>query len=112
VQVRSGPPRRWRFALRAAGCMGAPILAGWLAGDVPAGMMAATGGFTALYGSDRPYANRAVELACIALAFALVVGLGMAAGAVGAVAVVPVVALIAMASTWIGNAFQIGPPGA
>lgn len=111
-QVRSAPPRRWRFALRAAGCMGAPILAGWLAGDLPAGMMAATGGFTALYGSERPYINRARELAAIALAFALSVGLGMAAAAHGAVAVVLVVSVIAMVATWMGNAFQIGPPGA
>lgn len=111
-QVRSASLGRWRFALRAGTCMGAPILAGWLAGDVASGMMAATGGFTALYGSDRPYANRARELAAIALAFALVVGLGLAAAAQGAVAVVVVVSLIAMVATWMGNAFQIGPPGA
>lgn len=111
-QVRSGPPRRWRFALRAAVCMGTPILAGWLAGEVPAGMMAATGGFTALYGSDRPYINRARELALIALAFALAVGVGMAAASAGALVLVPVVAVMAMVATWMGNAFQIGPPGA
>ncbi len=110
--VRRGPPRRWRFALRAAFCMGMPILAGWLAGDVTAGMMAATGGFTALYGSDRPYLDRARELAGIALAFALAVGLGMAAAEAGALVVVPVVAALAMVATWMGNAFQIGPPGA
>ena len=111
-RLRRGPPRRWRFALRAAVCMGAPILAGWLAGEVPAGMMAATGGFTALYGSDRPYINRARELALIALAFALAVGAGMAAASAGATAVVVVVAAMAMVATWMGNAFQIGPPGA
>ena len=92
--------------------MGVPILAGWLAGEVSAGMMAATGGFTALYGSDRPYINRARELALIALAFALAVGTGMAAAAAGAMVVVPVVAAMAMVATWLGNAFQIGPPGA
>lgn len=92
--------------------MGAPILAGWLVVDVPAGMMAATGGFTALYGSDRPYLNRARELAAIALAFALSVGVGLAAAAQGATAVVVAVAAIAMLATWMGNAFQIGPPGA
>lgn len=111
-QVRSAPPKRWRFALRASFCMGVPVLAGWLAGDVASGMMAATGGFTALYGSDRPYINRARELAAIALAFALVVGLGLAAAEQGATAVVSVVACIAMVATWMGNAFQIGPPGA
>ncbi|MEN1959241.1 FUSC family protein [Luteimonas sp. MJ246] len=110
--VRRGPPGRWRFALRAAFCMGVPILAGWLSGDVAAGMLAATGGFTALYGNDRPYLNRARELALIALAFAAAVGIGMAAAPLGWVVVVPVVAVMAMVATWMGNAFQIGPPGA
>ncbi|MEN1970808.1 FUSC family protein [Luteimonas sp. MJ204] len=110
--VPRGPPGRWRFALRAGFCMGMPILAGWLAGEVAAGMLAATGGFTALYGNDRPYLNRARELALIALAFAAAVGIGMAAAPLGWTVVVPVVAVMAMVATWMGNAFQIGPPGA
>src|SRR5690606_10389283 len=75
------------------------------------GMMAATGGFTALYGRGRPYRSRAVELALIALAFAMVVAIGNAVSGV-AWAVVPTVALVAMLSTWLGNALRIGPPGA
>jgi uncharacterized membrane protein YccC len=110
-RVRRGPPQRWRFALRAAISMGVPILVGWLAGDVAAGMMAATGGFTSLYGSGRPYLSRARELAVIAAAFALSVAIGLAAAQLGWL-VVPVVALLAMLATWLGNAFQIGPPGA
>ena len=55
LKVRRGPPGRGWFALRAAACMGVPVLAGWLAGETGAGLMAATGGFTAVYGSGRPY---------------------------------------------------------
>lgn len=92
-------------------CMGAPILAGWLVGDVSAGLMASIGGFTGLYGSGRPYLSRAIQLAVIALAFAFSVGLGMLVAPSGW-AVVLVVAAIAMIATWLSNALQIGPPGA
>ncbi len=111
LQIQPPTPRRWLFALRAGICMGAPVIAGALAGDVPAGMMAGIGGFTALYGAGRPYLSRARHLAVIALAFALAVGLGLWAGA-SVWATVSMVAIIAMLATWLGNALQIGPPGA
>src|SRR6185436_11790529 len=76
-ELQPAPAGRWLFALRAAICMGAPILTGWLLEDVSGGFLASIGGFTALYGSGRPYLIRAQQLAVIALAFALVVGLGM-----------------------------------
>ncbi|MCE7032027.1 FUSC family protein [Lysobacter sp. GX 14042] len=101
---------RFVFSSRAALCLGMPVLAGWLAGDLQAGMMAATGGFTGLYGRGRPYPSRAMELAIIALAFALSVAVGIAVSATHW-AVVPTVALIAMVATWLGNALKIGPPG-
>ena len=44
LQLRPVPRARLAFSLRAAVAMGA----GWLAGDVQAGLMAATGGFTSL----------------------------------------------------------------
>ena len=44
--------------------------------------MAGIGGFTGLYGSGRPYFNRARHLAIIAAAFALAVGLGLWVGPV------------------------------
>lgn len=91
--------------------MGVPIIAGWLWGDITAGLMAGIGGFTGLYGSGRPYFNRARHLAIIAAAFALAVGLGLWVGPV-AWAVVLTVASIAMLATWLGNALQVGPPGA
>ena len=109
--MRPLPRNRVFFAARSGLCMGVPVLVGWLAGDLQAGMMAATGGFTALYGRGRPYRSRAVELGLIALAFALVVAIGNAVSEI-AWAVVPTVTLIAMVSTWLGNALRIGPPGA
>ena len=102
---------RFAFAARSGLCMAVPVLVGWLAGDLQAGMMAATGGFTALYGRGRPYRSRAVELAIIALGFALAVAIGNGVSNTPW-AVVPTVALIAMVSTWLGNALRIGPPGA
>src|SRR5690606_40713427 len=71
LTMRPQPRSRVVFAARSGLCMGVPVLVGWLAGDLQAGMMAATGGFTALYGRGRPYRSRAVELALIARAFAL-----------------------------------------
>ena len=99
------------FSLRAAVCMGAPILTGWLVGDTSAGLMASIGGFTALYGSGRPYVSRAVQLAAIAAAFALSVGVGIWVAPIGW-AVVIAVAALAMIATWLSNALQVGPPGA
>ena len=84
--------RRWPFAIRAAVAMGAPAAIGWLAGDLPAGLMATIGGFTAVYGNDRPFLNRAFHLGAIALSFALAVMIGVAAGST-AWLVIPVVAL-------------------
>jgi uncharacterized membrane protein YccC len=110
-ELRPAPAGRVWFSLRAAVCMGAPILAGWLAGDTSAGLMASIGGFTALYGSGRPYRSRALELALIALAFAFSVGIGIWVAPIGW-AVVIAVAAIAMIATWLSNALQIGPPGA
>ncbi|MEW9614975.1 FUSC family protein [Shinella sp. S4-D37] len=103
--------RRWPFALRAALAMGVPAAAGWLAGDLPAGLMATIGGFTAVYGNDRPFVNRAFHLGAIAIAFALAVMIGVAAG--GAVwLTIPVIALIATAAAFLCSALKVSPPGA
>jgi len=91
--------------------MGVPVLAGWLAGDVAAGLMATIGAFTTLYGSGRPYLNRAIHLAAVAVSFALAVMLGVWAAEMPLL-VVPVVVLIAMAATFLCNALRVGPPGA
>ncbi|WP_051191786.1 FUSC family protein [Microbacterium luticocti] len=104
-------PRRWPSALRASICMGVPLTVGWLSGHMDAGMMASLGAFTSLYGSGRPYLNRAGHLALIALSFALAVALGMAVEGVPLL-VVPTVVVIAMVSTYMCSALRVGPPGA
>ncbi len=103
--------RRWPFAARAALCMGAPVLAGWGAGDVPAGLVATIGAFTALYGSDRPYLNRALYLALIAISFAVAVALGVWAAETKWLAVLAIV-VIAMTATFLCNALRVSPRGA
>ncbi|WP_372012977.1 FUSC family protein [Pseudoxanthomonas sp. 10H] len=110
-RIRPSPPQRWAFALRAALAMGVPILAGWLAGDPAAGMMATIGAFTALYCSGRPYYARGIALAVIAGAFAAAVMFGLWLEHWPWL-VVPVLALVAMLATWLCRATRIGPPGA
>ena len=102
---------RWAQAARATACMGAPLLAGWVTGDIVAGLPATIGAFTALYAVDRPYLSRARYLAVIAISLALAVTVGIWASAV-AWAGVLTVALIAMAATAVCNALDVGPPGA
>ena len=108
--VRSAP-RFWPSGLRAAVCMGTPVLAGWLLGDLTAGLIATLGAFTALYGGGRPYVNRAQLLAVIALSLSAAVGLGMWVAAIPWVGVLTVAA-IASTATLLCNALDVGPPGA
>jgi uncharacterized membrane protein YccC len=103
--------QRWPFALRAAICMAVPLLAGWAAGYPAAGLIATIGGFTSLYGSGRPYLNRAIYLAVIAVSFAAAVALGAWAAAYAWTAVL-VVTVIAMVVVLICHALSVGPPGA
>lgn len=112
LTLRPLPAGRLGFSLRAGLCVAAPVLIGWLLGEPKAGMMAALGGLTGLYGSGRPYASRAVVLALVAAAFALAVGFGDWIGHAWPQWVVPVVALIAMLATWLCNGLRVGPPGA
>ena len=104
-------PRRWPMAVRAAACTGLPVLVGWLAGDVQAGLTATVGAFTALYGSGRPYRWRARLLGVIAVALAVAVTAGAWAADVPWVAVL-VLAVVATAATLLCNALRVGPPGA
>jgi uncharacterized membrane protein YccC len=102
---------RWPFALRAAFCVAVPVLIGWAAGDIAAGLMATIGAFTSLYGSGRPYLNRGVHLGVVAMCFSLSVALGNWAAVVPWLGVLTV-SLIAMAAVLICNALSVGPPGA
>ncbi|MDT5077093.1 MAG: hypothetical protein QOJ80_1730 [Mycobacterium sp.] len=91
--------------------MGVPVLVGWLAGDLGAGLTATLGGFTALYGSGRPYLNRAALLAVVAVALSAAVGLGIWTASIPLLGVL-IVAAIGTVATLLCNALEVGPPGA
>jgi uncharacterized membrane protein YccC len=110
VQFRPAPSR-WSLSFSTAFCIAAPVAAGWSAGDVSAGLVAAIGAFTSLYGADRPYRNRALVLAAIAVGFACAVALGVWSESLGRLGIVIVVA-VAMCATFFCNALRVGPPGA
>ncbi|WP_157015643.1 FUSC family protein [Mesorhizobium xinjiangense] len=105
----AGP--RWPIATRAAITTGGIVAAGWATSDMAAALMACIGGFTALYGNDRPYLNRAGHVALVALSFALVVTFGVWSHRMP-LAVVPAITLIAVLATFLCNALRVGPPGA
>lgn len=111
-RLRPGPNRIW-FGLRAALAMGLCVVAGWLAGDEGAGLLATLGAFAALYGSGRPYRHRAALLA--------IIGAGLVVSVVGGVAAtaastawpgVLLAAGIAFVAAFLCSALIVGPPGA
>ena len=102
---------RWPIALRAAICTAVIVLTGWAVGDVGAGLIASIGAFTTRYGGDRPYANRAVLLAVIAVTLSGAVALGAWAAQIPWLGVLAVSA-VAVAAVWLCNALEVGPPGA
>lgn len=102
--------RRWPNALRVALLTGGIITVGWLVGEMQAGLFATLGVFTASYGDARPYRNRAVHLACVALAFAVVVALGIWASTALWTAVL-MVSAIATIGTFLCTALAVEAPG-
>ena len=112
LQLQPSRASRLLFSARAGLSIALPVLVGSLLGHPGMGMVAALGGLTSLYGNERPYRARAVELLMVAGAFALAVGLGSSVGHAAPWAVVPMVAVFAMLATWLCNALRMGPPGA
>ncbi len=104
-------PPRWPIGLRAALSTAIPVVAGWAAGAVGAGLIASLGGFTARFGGDRPYANRGIELATVAVSLAAAVALGDWSAQLPW-AGVAMVSVVAVAAVWLCNALAVGPPGA
>lgn len=104
-------PRRWPVALRVAVSTAITIGIGWAAGDLSAGLVASLGAFTAAYGSGRPYFNRGIQSAVIALALAFAVTVGVWAAPVTWLAI-SAVSVLAVGAVWLCAAFSTGPPGA
>lgn len=75
------------------------------------GLIATLGAFTSRFGGDRPYANRGIELATVAVSIAAAVTLGGWSARVPWLGVL-VVSLVAVAAVWLCNALAVGPPGA
>lgn len=99
---------RLGIAWRSAVSIGLSVLIAWGAGHFSAGLIATIGAFTALYGSDRPYLQRAFLLACVVLALTTITALGVASQHVPWAAV-PLVAIVATVGTYLCNALKIGP---
>jgi uncharacterized membrane protein YccC len=86
---------------------------GWMLDDLGAGLTANLGAFFALYGSGRPYRNRARLLALIVcgLVFCVVAGVEAATAPTPWVSVV-LAALIATLASFFCSALNVEPPGA
>lgn len=104
-------PRRWPFATRVAVCTAVLVGIAWAAGDIGAGLVATLGMFTADYGSRRPYFNRAVQSAVIAVALAAAVTIGVWSARADWLAVVSV-SVVAVVAVWLCTGLAVGPPGA
>lgn len=102
---------RWRLGLRAAVALAVPVVVGWAAGDIGAGLVASLGAFTARFGGDRPYVNRGGELLVLAIALSSAVTLG-AWAAQWPWAGIAMVSAVAVAAVWLCNSLAVGPPGA
>src|SRR6478735_7337905 len=100
-------------AARASMASGICLFAGWLMDDQAAGLTANLGAFVALYGSGRPYRNRARLLALILCGLVLCVVAGVEAATVPNPWIsIAVAALIAILASFFCTALNVGPPGA
>ncbi|MCV7345049.1 FUSC family protein [Mycolicibacterium rhodesiae] len=104
-------PPRWPIGLRAAISTAIPVTVGWTAGAMGSGLIATLGAFTSRFGADRPYANRGIELATVAVSLAAAVALGGWSAQVPWLGVLTV-SVVAVAAVWLCNALAVGPPGA
>jgi uncharacterized membrane protein YccC len=89
------------------------LFAGWLLDNQGAGLTASIGAFAALYGSGRPYRNRARLLGLVVLGLVVSVVAGVEAATVPSPWFsVAVAALIATLASFFCSALNVPPPGA
>jgi len=109
VTVRPGS--RWPIALRAAASAAIVLVSAYFLGDMSAGLIATLGTFTCRFGTGRPYVNRGVQLAVVAVALAGSITLGAWAAPYPVLAV-GTVSAVGVTAVWLCNALAVGPPGA
>lgn len=104
-------PWRWWAGLRAALSIGLPLLLGTLWGDQELGLVAAMGGFTALYGTDRSRREQWRLLPWVAVGLVLSAAAGAFLGGTmwTTALALTAVSAVAGAAAW---GFRIGAPGA
>src|SRR5215218_1987484 len=108
-------PDRGRLVSAARASMASVLclFAGWMLDDLGAGLTANLGAFVALYGSGRPYRNRARLLALIVCGLVFCVVAGLEAATVPSPWVsVGLAALIATFASFFCSSLNVGPPGA
>jgi uncharacterized membrane protein YccC len=102
---------RWGAGLRAALAIGTPMGLFTLAGHQDMGLLAGLGGFTALYGTDRPLAQQLRLLPVVALGLMACAALGAAVAHNPWWTAMALVAVTAVAAT-LSWGVRLGPPGA
>jgi hypothetical protein len=101
---------RWPIALQAAVAIGLPIAIFTLAGREDLGLLASTGGFTALYLTNRSRRQRAILIPLIAVALLLSAAVGVIASGRVATSIIALLVIVIAASV-IFLGFGVGPPG-
>lgn len=104
-------PWRWWAGLRAAMAIGVPLLLGMLWGNQDLGLVAAMGGFTALYGTDRSRRGQWLLLPWVAIGLVLSAAAGAFLGGAVWTTALALTATSAVAGT-LALGFRIGVPGA
>lgn len=108
-ELADGLRSRWQTGLRAALCVGIPLLAGVGAGRASWGALASIGGFAGFYGPATPYWHRFKLTATIGIALAVVVPLGSLCSARGWLAVV-FAGLVSTIASFGCTALRVPPP--
>jgi hypothetical protein len=108
-ELRPSPPR-WAIAAQAAVAIGLPTVGFAIVGRADLGLLASSGGFVALYLSNRSRRERAAILPILALGLIAASAVGVASS--GSV-VLSMVALfgVAAVSSALCFGFAVGPPG-
>lgn len=102
---------RWGAGLRAALAIGTPMGLFTLAGHQDLGLLAGLGGFTALYGTDRPLAQQLRLLPVVALGLVACAAMGAAVAYSPWWTATALVVVTAVAAT-LSWGTRLGPPGA